>query len=395
MPGALADYRILDLSRFLAGPYGAMLLADMGAQVIKVEPPEGDFARQVPPYFHRGESAYFMSVNRNKKGIALDLRREEGRQVFYDLVKVSDAVWDNFRPGVLERLRIDYDTLKEMNPRIICCSVTGYGPEGPLRDKPGFDTIVQARSGGMSLTGEPGRYYRMGIPIADLAGGMFAALGLLGALVAREKTGVGQRVDVALLSGQVSLLTYQATYYLMSGRVPEPVGTGHTSIVPIRAFRTQDHFVVIECSNQKFWGNLCQAIGMPELEKDERFADGEKRYHHRGELYQILEEVFARKTTEEWLAILGRHEVPSGPINTIDRALSEPQIAVQNMVVAVDHTLGGQVRLAGNPIKMSATPGETFRSPPTLGEHTEEILSQLLGYSPERIEALRDKKVVL
>ncbi|MBI3968169.1 MAG: CoA transferase [Chloroflexi bacterium] len=390
MGGALEGIRIVDLSRYLAGPYGSMLLADLGAEVVKIEPPEGDFSRFVHPHFYKGESAYFMSINRNKKSVVLDLKSPSGREVVYDLVKVSDIVFDNYRPGVAERLKVDYDTLAPMNPRIICCSLSGYGRTGPLKERPGFDTIVQARGGGMSLTGEPGKYYRMGIPVGDLAGGMFSAIGMLAALQARQHTGKGQRVDVSLLSGQISLLTYQAAYHLLSGEVPEPVGQGHRTVVPIRAFRAKDgQFVVIECSNQKFWVNLCRALGYPDLATDDRFVDGGARFANQRELFTILEGIFLTRTAPEWLDAFEREEVPSAPINTVDRALTEPQVIHENMVVTVDHVLGGHVRMAGNPVKLSETPGETFVSPPTLGQHTAEITQGLLAYSSERLAELR------
>jgi CoA:oxalate CoA-transferase len=259
----LSGIRILDLSLIMAGPYCTLILGDLGAEVIKVEKPgEGEGARGVPPHFFEGESAYFIAMNRNKKSMILDLKNEKGREVFYELAKKSDIVIDNFRPGVVKKLGVDFDTLKEMNPRIICCSISGYGETGPFNDRPAFDLIIQARGGIMSYTGEPGRMpVRMGAPMGDLAGGLFAANGLLAALYQRERTGRGQKIDISLLDCQISLLTYRAQYYFVGNEIAQPLGSGHASIHPIRAFKTKSFDIVMDCNTQNIFTELCEAIG--------------------------------------------------------------------------------------------------------------------------------------
>jgi CoA:oxalate CoA-transferase len=385
----LAGVRILDLSQLLAGPYGTMILADLGAEVIKIEKPgEGDIGRGMPPHFFHGESVYFISINRNKKSMTLDLKSPEGLEIFYRLVKVSDVVYDNFRPGVVEKLRIDYETLKEINPRVICCSVTGYGQTGPFKDRPAFDLIIQARGGIMSYTGEPGQMpVRMGAPMGDLAGGLFAVQAVEAALYQREKTGLGQRIDLSLLDCQISLLIYRALYFFYGGEIAQPVGSGHVSAIPIRAFKTKSFDIVIDANTDKFFQELCDGMGLKELVADPRFLQNKEA------LYKIMEDTFLKKTGEEWLKILeGR--VPVGPIHTVDRALSDPQILARNMVVETTHRTGERMKLLGNPIKMSRSGSQSFQPPPGLGEHSERILTELLGFQPAEIQRLRDKRII-
>ncbi len=395
MADALKKYRILDLSQVMAGPFGSMILGDMGAEIIKVEPPEGgDQTRSFAPYFHKGESAYFMSLNRNKKSLALDLTKGAGRQIFYELVKKSDVVLDNFRPGILEKLQIQYERLKEINPRIISCSITAFGPDTVYKNHPGYDLIVQAMGGGMSLTGEPGRMpMRMGIPIGDLAGSVFAAIGVLCALLERERTGLGQRVDVSMLDCQIALHTYQALYYFLSGKVPEPIGTGHTSIVPFQAFQTKDIVICISIANEKFWSKLCQTMDLCHLEKDPRFASGGQRLKNKQELIPFLEKRFLEKTGQEWMDIFLKEGIPAGPVNTLDRALSDPAVLQRKMVVPIDH-MGEEVKFLGNPIKMSSHPEDSFAAPPLLGQHSREILATVLGYPEEKIAELQRDKII-
>jgi len=394
METALAGVRILDLTRALAGPYCSMILGDLGAEIIKIEALDAR-TDAIGPYSYKGQDAYFMSVNRSKKSITLDLRTDKGRDVFYDLVRESDVVLDNFRPGVLERLRISYDTLKEVNPRIICCSISGFGSSGPYRDRPAYDLVVQAIGGAMSITGEPGRPpVRSGIAIGDQGAGMFAAHGVLAALYAREKTGVGERVETSLLEAMIALLAYEAGYYLLSGLVPGPVGSGHRTLPAYQAFQTSDGYVAVAAVSRL--PALYKALGREELTEDPRFV-GRKLAENRDELIAIFQEVFLTKSTNEWLELLMAEDVPCGPVNTLDRALSDPQVLARDMVVNINHTLGGQIKQTGNPIKMSTTPPDVrheFLSPPTLGEHTTEVLSQLLGYSSEKIDQLRQEKIV-
>ncbi|MCX5917353.1 MAG: CoA transferase, partial [Deltaproteobacteria bacterium] len=375
MTAPLSGVRVLDLSQMLAGPFGSMILADLGAEIIKIEKPgEGDIGRGMPPHFFHGESVYFLSVNRNKKSLTLDLKAKEGLEIFYRLVKVSDVVFDNFRPGVVEKLRIDHETLKKINPRILSCSVSGYGQTGPFKDRPAFDLIIQARGGIMSYTGEPGRMpVRMGAPMGDLTGGVYADHGVMAALYQREKTGQGQRIDISLLDSQLSLQIYRGLYYLYGGEVAQPVGSGHVSANPIRAFKTKTFDIVIDANTDKFFQELVGAMDRSNLAADPRFVTRVDRLKNKEALYVILEEIFLQKTGEEWLELLeGR--LPAGPINTVDMALSDPQILARNMIVETTHRSGEKMKLLGTPIKMSPAGEPQFTPPPALGEHTEQIL---------------------
>jgi crotonobetainyl-CoA:carnitine CoA-transferase CaiB-like acyl-CoA transferase len=391
----LSNTRILDLSLIMAGPYCTLILGDLGAEVIKVERPGvGEGARGVPPHFFEGESAYFIAMNRNKKSITLDLKSPKGREIFYELAKKSDVVVDNFRPGVMKKLGVDYDTLKGVNPGIICCSISGYGETGPSKDRPAFDLIIQARGGIMSYTGEPGRMpARMGAPMGDLAGGLFAANGVLAALYQREQTGQGQKLDISLLDCQISLLTYRAQYYFVGNEIAQPVGSGHTSIHPIRAFKTKTFDIVIDFNTQSIFIEFCNVIGNPEMAESPKFNSRENRLKNKEELYDFLEKTFLTKTGEEWLELLDK-KVPIGPINRIDKALADPQILSRNMVPEVDYGKGKKLKILGNPIKMSEIDQEVFKAPPRLGEHTEQVLTELLGYSPEEVEELRNQGII-
>ncbi len=385
----LENVRILDLSVIMAGPYCTLLLGDLGAEVIKIERPGvGEGARGVPPYYFEGESAYFIAMNRNKKSVALDLKSPKGRGIFYALAKKSDVVIDNFRPGIVERLGVDYDTLKKVNPRIISCSISGYGGSGPFKDRPAFDLIIQAGGGIMSYTGEPGRMpVRMGAPMGDLAGGLFASNGILSALYQREQTGRGQKIDISLLDCQISLLAYRGQYYFVGNEIAKPVGSGHISIHPIGAFKTKTFDIVIDANTEKIFAELAKGIGNPDLCEDARFNSRESRLKNKEELYDILQKAFSTKTGEEWLEIL-EGKVAIGPINTVDKALSDPQILSRNMVPEVDYGDGKTLKILGNPIKMSEIDQESFKRPPRLGEHTKEILKETLHYSSEEIEEL-------
>jgi len=391
----LSNVRILDLTLIMAGPYCTLILGDLGAEVIKIERPGvGEGARGVPPHFFEGESAYFIAMNRNKQSMTLDLKSEKGREIFYELTKNSDVVIDNFRPGVVKNLGVDYDTLKKINPKIICCSISGYGQTGPFNDRPAFDLIIQARGGIMSYTGEPGKMpVRMGAPMGDLAGGLFAANGILAALYKREHTGQGQFIDISLLDCQISLLTYRGQYYFVGNEIAKPVGSGHISIHPIRAFKTKTFDIVIDCNTQKIFAELCEVIGAPELSEDPKFNSRENRLKNKEELYNILEKTFLTKTGEEWLELLDKR-IAIGPINTIDKALSDPQILSRNMVAEVDYGNDKKVKILGNPIKMSEIDEDVFKAPPRLGEDTDQILTNLLQYSPGEIEELRKLKII-
>jgi crotonobetainyl-CoA:carnitine CoA-transferase CaiB-like acyl-CoA transferase len=391
----LEGVTVLDLTRMLAGPYGALLLADLGAEVIKVEDPVGgDPVRSMGPPFIQGESAYFISINRNKKSLTLDLTTPRGREVFLRLVQKADVVLDNFRPGILERLGVAYSALRRINPRIVACSISGFGQDGPYRSLPAFDLILQAMGGAMSITGEPNRDpVRMGIPMGDLAGGLFGAMAVSAALFQRERTGEGRYIDLSLLDCQASLLTYVAQYFLVTGEVPGPVGSAHASAVPYQAFKTEDIHIVIAIFTERFWSQFCNVIGRPDLVEDPRFATNRERHAHRHDLVPILEGIFATRTGEEWLKDLRAEGIPSGPINTVDRVLSDPQVLHRGMVLEVDHPVCGRLKVVGNPVKVLPADGEALRPPPVLGQHTEEVLRRA-GYSTEEINSLRGEKII-
>jgi crotonobetainyl-CoA:carnitine CoA-transferase CaiB-like acyl-CoA transferase len=389
--------RVLDLSRMLAGPYGSMLLADMGAEVIKIENPDGGDPMRVmgPPFLPDGASAYFLSINRNKKSVAIDLTREDGRAVFLDLVGGADVVWENFRPGIMERLGCGYATLAARNPRLIMCSISAYGQDGPYRDWPAFDLAVQAMGGAMSLTGEEGgRPVRMGLPMGDLAGGMFGAFAVAGALFRRSRTGAGAHVDLSLLDCQVSLLTYVAQYFWADGHVPRPQGSGHASVVPYQALATTDGHLIVAVFAEKFWGAFCRAVEHPEWEHDPRFATNRDRVAHRAALVPLVEAVLRQRATTDWLQRLQAHGVPAAPILSVDRVLADPQVKHRRMVVEVEHGRLGALPTLGTPIKVDGGMTLDLTPPPRLGEHTDEVLGQIAKYSSARIAELRRQAVI-
>lgn len=386
----LEHVRILDLSTTLSGPSGSMMLADLGAEVIKIETPEGDGTRKFPPHIHKGMSMYFMAYNRNKKSMVIDLKSPEGKELFYDMVKNADIVWDNFRPGVKEKLKVDYDSVKEYNPRIISCSITGFGSDAG--DRPSYDLCVQAISGSMAMTGEADRPpVKLGVPMADIGGGWHGVVGVLAALVARDKTGEGQKIDISMLDSITSLHGYEGTYYLYSGIVPERLGTGHRTSVPYQIFATKDIYLALVVVLDKQWPMLCDALGFDE-EMRRKYATNKVRLENRKELVNIIQKVLVNKTADEWIEILNKAGVPCGPVNPIDRALKEPDILRRNMVVTIDHQ-GDPIRLLGNPVKMSKNT-EDFRCPPELGENTDEILKDMLNYSADKISMLKAKGAV-
>ncbi len=393
--GPLAGVRVLDLSTMLSGPFGSMLLGDLGAEVIKIETPDGgDGTRRFGPYFVQGESAYFLSINRNKRSLILNLKLEEGRKVFYDLVRVSDVVFENFRPGVVERLRIDYATLRRINPRIICCGCSGFGSAGPSAERPAFDIVVQAQSGAMSMTGEAeGPPMKLGVAVGDVSGGMYAAMGVLAALHHRAATGEGQRVETDMFSATLSWLVPWTGFCLASGEVPRRTGTSHPQNFPFQAYPTKDGHIVFNGHPPKFWSLLCGCLGAPEIETDPRFATDDARRRHKRELDAILESRLHTKTTAEWLTLLVEAGVPAGPINSVAEALADPQVQANGMLLEMEHPKTGTVRATGNPMRMSA--GRTRHDPPPLlGEHTDAVLGELLGYSAEEIRRQRDAGVV-
>ncbi len=382
----LAGIRILDLTHVIAGPYCTMLLADLGAEVIKVEPPP-TIGGMFDGSADRNAST-FIAYNRNKKSISLNLKTGEGKRVFFDLVKKVDVVVDNLRVGVLERLGIDYERLRTVNPRIISCSITGFGNSGPLKDSPAFDYIIQAMSGGMSITGEPGGPpLRTGAPIADEFGGLLGAFGILAAYIARQATGESQRVDISLLDGQISLLSQMLTKYFATRQLPER--TGIYSSGPHRPehrlYKAKDGYIVVATGTaNKSWHAFCKATGFNELALDDRFNTVRKRSESRSYLEPIFEKAFLEKTMAEWLSILRKADVPCGRVYNLDEATSNPQVLHRNMIVTLRYADGHKAKVIGNPVKISSC-DETYDSPPEGGEHTSKVLSDVLGYSEEEI----------
>jgi crotonobetainyl-CoA:carnitine CoA-transferase CaiB-like acyl-CoA transferase len=391
----LEGVRILELGQIIAGTYGGQVLSDLGAEVIKVETPDGDLGRNpsVAPY--RGASALFLTLNRNKQSIVINLKSEQGRQVFYDLVKVCDVVIDNFRPGVLERLQIDYATLSRINPRLIQCSITGFGSEGAYRSYPALDINIQAISGHMAITGEPGRPpVRVGIPLADMSGGIYSCKGILAALFDRERSGSGRRIELSMFDCMLSLLGYIGTLWLTDGELPQPPGSAHDYTVPWQAFAARDGFVVVATRQEVFWRRLCEVLEMPALADDPRFVTNAERVRNRTALLPELERLFLGRTVDDWLARLRAAEVPAAPVNNLDRAFAEPPVAEREMIVEYDHPEVGRVRLPGNPIKMSGMASTPSRAAPQLGQHTDAVLERLLGISGARLARLREAGAV-
>jgi len=398
MTKPLAGLRILDLTHMLSGPYGAMILADLGAETIKVEPLRGEGTRKLlatdPANSLEGMGAYFITLNRNKQSVAIDLKSEDGLAQFYKLVEKSDVVISNFGAGVPERLKIDFDSLSAINPRIITCTVTGFGSDGPGCKRPAFDQVAQATGGGMSITGtDPEHPVRAGIPIGDLGGGMFGVMGILSALYERERSGVGQHVDISMLDCQVSLLNYMATMYFLSGDDPYPIGNSHFVHVPYNTFRCADGFIVIAVITDNFWQNLKQVVDCPEFDDPE--LDGQPgRWAARDMINERLNTILSTNTCDYWLERLESQRIPCAPVNRFSQALSDPQVQHRNMVVDLKHPSGRSTRGPGNPIKLSRTGEESFTPAPLLGEHTDAVFRDLLGYSAEEIGDLRDRGVI-
>lgn len=395
MSHPLEGVRILELGQIIAGTYGGQVLSDLGAEVIKIEAPEGDLGRNpsVAPY--RGQSGLFLTFNRNKKSVVLDLKSAAGRELFYDLARKSDVVVDNFRPGVLQRLKIDYPTLSAINPRLVQCSVTGFGSAGEYKDYPAFDVIIQAISGHMAITGEPGRPpVRAGIPLADLSGGIFACKGILAALFARERTGKGRLVELSMFDAMLNLLTYIGTMWLTNGELPQPPGSAHEYTVPWQAFGAKDGYVVVGTRQEVYWKRLCEVLGRPALAGDPRYATNAERVRHRTTLIPILEGLFRERTVADWLERLRVAEVPAAPVNHLDAAFAEPPVAERGMVVEYHHPEVGRVRLPGNPLRFSDGGAPISNPAPLLGEHTAEVLGRVLGLPAERIAVLRAQRAI-
>ncbi len=392
----LSDVRVIDLSRILAGPYCTMVLGDLGAEVIKIEQPGlGDETRQWGPPYADGESAYYLCANRNKKGMTLNLKNEKGREILRELVKRGDVLVENFRVGTMERWGLGYEDLREINPGLIYCAISGYGPDGPYRDRPGYDFVIQAEGGIMSITGPvEGPPYKVGVAIVDITAALFAATAILAALHERRRSGQGQRIDIPLLECQVAWLANVASNYLVSGERPRRYGNAHPNIVPYEVFETADGYVALGVGNDRQYRAFCQAAGCEHLADDPRFATNPDRVRNRDILIPLLQEVFRQKTTREWIDLFSEIDIPGGPINTIDQVFQHPQLVARGMVVEVTHPTAGRVKLVRSPMNLSRTPPQVRQHPPLLGEHTDEILSNLLGYTREQIEELRAQGVV-
>ncbi len=391
----LDDLFVVDLSRILSGPVCTMLLADMGAEVIKIEPPPlGDDSRQWGPPFIGGISTYFLSINRNKRSVGLNLKTEDGSRVLWKLIERADVVIENFRPGVLEKLGFGYHAISKFNERAVYCSISGFGQTGPYSDRPGYDVIAQGESGMMDLTGYPdGPPAKLGASLADVVAGLYAFQGVLLALLARQKTGKGQQVDISLLDSMVSTLTYQALIYLTTGRSPQRLGTRHPSIVPYECFKAQDGFVNIAVTNQKQWLNFCQVLGFREIAGDPRFETMEARLANYDTLKPMIDRALSAMTRTEVMARMSDVGIPSGPINTVGEILEDPQIHAREMVVALTHPEYGPLRLLGIPIKLSDTPGTVEMAPPRFGEHNREVLFKL-GYSEADVARFAESGVI-
>ncbi|MEV6942776.1 CaiB/BaiF CoA-transferase family protein [Streptomyces sp. NPDC051172] len=388
-PAALAGVRVLDLSRILSGPVATMVLADLGAEVIKVEDTkDGDDTRQWAPPYQGDESAYFLAANRNKRGIGVDLKSEQGREFVLRLADRADVVVENFRPGTADRLGLGYGDLSARNPGLVYASISGYGQTGPWASRPGYDAIAQAQSGMMSITGEVGGPpLRPGVATADIGAGMWATIGILAALYSRKSTGRGQHVDVSLLDGQLAWLTYVAGGYFATGKTPGPHGSAHPTIVPYQALPTADGHLMIAAGNDKLFGRLTEVLGVPDLAVDPRFAGNPDRVRHRRTLIPLLEAALARHGSAEWAELLDAAGVPCAPIATVADALSSPQAEARGMVVELDHPTVGQLHAVGSPLKLSHTPARIRSAPPLLGQHTDEVLAET-GYGPEEIAEL-------
>lgn len=407
MTGALSHLRVLDLSRVLAGPWASQILADLGAEVIKVEQPgQGDDTRAWgPPYLKdpdgrdTTESAYFLSTNRGKKSVTIDITRAAGQALIRQLAAQADILLENFKVGGLAKYGLDYESLKAINPRLIYCSITGFGQTGPYKDRPGYDFMIQGMGGLMSVTGEQddlpgGGPQKVGVALADVLTGLYATVAVLAALAHRDQSGVGQSIDLALFDVQLACLANQASNYLISGVPPRRLGNAHPNIVPYQVFATADGYIILAVGNDRQFARFCELAGRPELATDERFATNAVRVHNRETLAPIVQDLMIQRGSQAWLDALEQAGIPCGPINALDQVFADPQIQHRGMRVELPHPLAGVVPLTASPLRLSATPVRYQGPPPTLGQHTDEVLGERLGLNAADIDALRTEGIV-
>ena len=395
MSGPLSGLRILDLTRVLAGPYTTMILADLGAEVIKIEQPGiGDESRNFGP-FKNGFSLYFMSINRGKKSITLNLKSDRGKQVFKDLLRQCDILIENYRPGTMRKLGLDYETLSGEFPSLIYAACSGFGQTGPLSEQGAYDMIIQGMGGIISITGEPDKPpVRVGTSISDISAALFTTIGILSALHHRNQTGNGQMVDVAMLDSLVAILENAIVRYFATDEIPQPLGTRHPVITPFEAYESSDGYIIIAIGNDSLWEKFCRHVGYEELISDDRFCTNADRTENHSDLYPIISNIMGLRTTDEWIKSLGTIGVPCGPINSIDEVVNHEQVKAREMITKVAHQLTGIVEIPGVPIKLSDTPGSVEKPAPSLGEHTEEILKNFLDYNAEDLEMLKRDSVI-
>jgi formyl-CoA transferase/CoA:oxalate CoA-transferase len=393
--GPLDGLTIVDLTRVLSGPYCTMLLADMGARVIKIEQPRrGDDTRAWGPPFVGAESAYFLSINRNKESVTLDFKTADGRRILDQLIAAADVLVENFRPGVMTRLGLDHATLAQRHPRLVFCSISGFGQDGPRRDHPGYDAVIQAEGGLMSVTGDAdGRPFRVGVAVTDMVAGLLAAQGILLALYARERTGRGQQVDISMLDGVISLLSYHASIYLTTGTESRRVGNRHATIAPYDTFSARDGELFLAVGNDQQFQRFCQAAGLQQLLADERFTTNPSRVAHEAALKRIIEPVMQTRARSDWIRAFAAAGVPCGAVRSVPEALSDPQVKARRMIEAVEHAVLGSMQVLGTPIKLSDTSASVRTAPPTLGQHTDGVLAEL-GLNPSDIASLRERAIV-
>jgi formyl-CoA transferase/CoA:oxalate CoA-transferase len=392
----LEDVKVLDLTHALAGPFCSTMLADFGAQVIKLEPPgAGDIARGWGAPLPGGETAYFVSLHRHKRGIVIDLKKAEGKELFFRLVEKSDVVLENYRVGALKRLGLDYEAARKRNPAIIYCSVSGFGQDGPYRERAALDLILQAESGMISVTGEPGSSgTKAGVSIADMTAGMYCAYAVMLALRVKDRTGEGQQVDISMMEGQLALLGANIANYFANGEIPKPLGTAYSVVVPYQTFRTRTRDLALAIAGEKIWRKFCPVMGCPELLDDPRYVNTVERSRHRGVLIAKLQEVFLTKSYEEWEKLLLDNDIPVGAINNIAQVVEHPQVKARRSLREVDHPSVGKVRVVSSPVRLSKTPAKTPTPSPIHGQHTREVLREVLGLQPQEIESLAAAGVV-